>query len=123
VAKHTHSISCIEAGSIARASKTIVCKVTGDSFKIAGDPREHQRLEAVRREIISQNRSRLMRRLPPLPVPGKGSPPMKVRLLATDGTYIGTWPLGTLPEDAIEEAIMAGEIKKKSDAIIEWTPA
>lgn len=49
----------------------------------------YKKLVAERQNIISRNRSRLMRREPSLPVPDKPKPPMVAIAYEKDGTYAG----------------------------------
>jgi hypothetical protein len=50
---------------------------------------EYKKAIAERQSIISQNRSRLMRHEPRLPVPVKPEPPLVAIAYEADGTYAG----------------------------------
>jgi hypothetical protein len=92
---------------LVKLAKELVAK--GDDLLEAESLREWKKNEQDRREAISLNRSRRMRKLELVPVPPKMKKPQVWQLFDGEGGYIGTWPIGTTLEEAIEEAESAGE--------------
>jgi hypothetical protein len=60
-------------------------------MKRASTVAEWNEREKVRREAISTNASRRLRRLPHVPVPEKLGKPLAYMVEESDGTYVGTF--------------------------------